>query len=222
MAAGLGDDAGARRTGIDRKRAENSASTLPAPTPRKSRSTSAGFFGSDRNERVVAAVCTITTIAITKASGTSRSHRSGARSGKVGIGKVAGTVPTTLTPLFSSPAPITASVAATSPISAPGIFALIVSQTNTAASTPKPSSMVTGLDLPSWPAIAPMRSSVDPGGEGRPSTPGSCDTMMCTEMPSRNPTVTGTDNRFAMPPSLNRPLASSMRPTISASAIASA
>ena len=171
---------------------------------------------------MVAAVCTITTIAITKASGTSRSQRSGARSGRVGIGKVAGTVPTTLTPLLSSPAPITASVAATRPISAPGIFALIISETNTAASTPKPIRMVTGLDCPSWPAITPMRSSVDPDGEGRPSTPGNCDTMMCTEMPSRNPTVTGNDSRFATPPSLNSPLATSMTPTISASAIASA
>ena len=198
------------------------ASTLPAPTPRKSRSTSAGCFGSDRNERVVAAVCTITTIAITKASGTSRNHRSGASSGRVGIGKSAGTVPTTLTPLASRPAQTTASVAATRPISAPGIFGLIVSETNTAASTPKPIRTVTGLALPSSPAITPMRSIVDPAGEGRPSTPGSCDTMMCTEMPSRKPTVTGTDSRLAMPPRRNSPLATSMTPTISASAIASA
>ena len=70
--------------------------------------------------------------------------------------------------------------------------------------------------------ITPIRSSVDPDGEGRPSTPGNCDTMMCTEMPSRKPTVTGTDNKLAMPPSLNRPPATSIRPTISASAIASA
>ena len=45
------------------------ASTLPAPAPRKSRSTSAGLSGSDGNERVVAAVCTITTMAIRKREG---------------------------------------------------------------------------------------------------------------------------------------------------------
>ena len=100
-------------------------STLPAPAPRKSRSTSAGLSGSDGNDRVVAAVCTITTTVMTKASGTRRTQCSGARSGRVGRGSVPGTMPTTLTPLLSRPSAIVASVAATSPISAPGIFALI-------------------------------------------------------------------------------------------------
>ena len=67
-----------------------------------------------------------------------------------------------------------------------------------------------------------MRSSVGPVGDSIPITPGNCDTRMCTEMPARKPTVTGTDKRFAMPPSLKMPLPTSIRPTISASAIASA
>jgi hypothetical protein len=67
-----------------------------------------------------------------------------------------------------------------------------------------------------------MRASVGPSGEASPSTPGSCDTRMCTEMPARKPTVTGTDNRLAMPPRRKMLLAISMTPTISASAIASA
>jgi len=61
---------------------------LPAPAPRKSRSTSAGLSGSDRNERVVAAVCTITTTVITKASGTQPHPFAPARCpGKVGLGQ---------------------------------------------------------------------------------------------------------------------------------------
>ncbi len=46
------------------------ASTLPTPTPMKSRSTSGGS-PADGNERVVAAVCIITTRLITMASGMS-------------------------------------------------------------------------------------------------------------------------------------------------------
>ena len=196
-------------------------STLPAPAPRKSRSTSAGLSGSDGNERVVAAVCTITTTVMTKASGTRRTHSSGASSGKVGRGSVPGTLPTTLTPLLSRPSAIVASVAATSPISAPGIFALIFSEMKTTASTPKPMQSVTGLVRPSSLASTPMRSSVGPLGDSSPSTPGNCDTMMWTEMPARKPTMTGTDKRLAMPPSRNAPPASIIAPTISASAIAS-
>ena len=52
---------------------------------------------------MVAAVCTITTIAITKASGTSRTHCSGAMSGSVGVGRLAGTVPTTFDALALEP-----------------------------------------------------------------------------------------------------------------------
>ncbi len=77
-------------------------------------------------------------MAIRRASGTSFAHRSGAMSGNDGVGKLAGTAPTTLTPLLSRPATMTAAVAATSPISAPGILALIVSDPATTASTPKP------------------------------------------------------------------------------------
>src|SRR4029077_1969562 len=109
------------------------AKMLPAPAPRKSRSTSAGWSGSDGNDRVVAAVCTMMTTTITKASGASRAQCSGETSGKVSVGSAAGTVPTTRTPLLSSPAQITAAVAATSPISAPGILALMASEANTIA-----------------------------------------------------------------------------------------
>ncbi|MGY4292706.1 hypothetical protein ACVWXN_000801 [Bradyrhizobium sp. i1.4.4] len=158
---------------------------------------------------------------MTKASGTRRTHSSGARSGKVGRGSVPGTAPTTLTPLLSRPSAIVASVAATSPISAPGIFALTLSAMKTTASTPSPMQSVNGLVRPSSVASTPMRSSVGPLGDGSPSTPGSCETMMWTEMPARKPTITGTDRRLAMPPRRKAPLASIIAPTISASAIAS-
>ncbi len=87
---------------------------------------------------MVAAVCTITMIAIRNASGASFTQRSGVSTGNEGVGSVPGTVPTTLTPLFSRWPRITAAVAATRPISAPGIRALIFSDPATMASTPKP------------------------------------------------------------------------------------
>ena len=61
----------------------NPASTLPAPTPMKSRLTSGGSSASDGNDRVVAAVCTITTIAMMRPSGTRRIHWPMATSGSV-------------------------------------------------------------------------------------------------------------------------------------------
>ena len=59
-------------------------------------------------------------------------------SGNDGVGSVPGTVPTTLTPLLSRPAQITAMVAATRPINAPGILALTASDPATTANTPSP------------------------------------------------------------------------------------
>src|SRR5205085_11820560 len=103
-----------------------------------SRSTSAGRSGSEGNDRVVAAVCTMMTTTITKASGSNRTQRSGEISGNVSVGNVPGTAPTTRTPLPSRPAQITAVVAATSPINAPGILGLMASEANTTANTPKP------------------------------------------------------------------------------------
>ncbi len=67
-----------------------------------------------------------------------------------------------------------------------------------------------------------MRSSIGPFGDGRPSTPGNCDTRMCTEIPARKPTVTGTDSRLAIQPMRNRLPRIRITPTISASATASA
>ena len=87
---------------------------------------------------MVAAVCTMITIEISSASGTSFAQRSGDMSGNDGVGSVAGTAPTTLTPLLSRLAHTTAAVAATRAISAPGILALIFSDPHTTASTPKP------------------------------------------------------------------------------------
>ena len=182
------------------------ASTLPAPAPRKSRSTSAGLSGSDGNERVVAAVCTITTIVITKASGTSRTHRSGARSGSVGIGKVAGTVPTTFDALALEPRHDHRQRRGDQPDQRARNFGAdrFGHEHHREHAEADAERIEVGL-AEMFAAIAPMRSSVGPVGECRPSTPGSCDTRMCTEMPARKPTVTGTDNRLAMPPSRNRP-----------------
>jgi len=58
--------------------------------------------------------------------------------GNDGVGSVPGTVPTTCTPFVSRPAQTTAAVAPISPISAPGILALIASDPATTASTPNP------------------------------------------------------------------------------------
>ncbi len=195
---------------------------LPAPTPRKSRSTSAGLSGSEGNERVVAAVCTMTTMAIRRLSGTRRAHRSKEISGSDGAGSVAGTVPTTPTPLLSRPAQITATVAPTRPISAPGMRALMASENATTANTPSPMQTVKMLASETCRASTAIRCSVGPSGCGSPSTPGICETRMCTEMPARKPTVTGIDNRLAMPPSRNSPPATRITPTISASATAKA
>src|SRR5262249_20408797 len=98
----------------------------------------AGLSGSEGKARVVAAVCTITTIAIKSARGTSLAHFSGAISGNDGIGSGAGTAPTTATPLLSRPAAIPATAAATDPITPPGIFALRGSPTARIARTPSP------------------------------------------------------------------------------------
>ena len=143
-------------------------------------------------------------------------------SGNDGVGSVAGTVPTTLTPLLSRPAQITAAVAAISPISAPGILALTASDPATTASTPNPMQTVKRLASPRCRASVAMRSSIGPLGVGSPSTPGICETRMCTEMPARKPIVTGVDSRLAIQPSRNRLPMMRITPTISASATASA
>lgn len=80
----------------------------------------------------------MTTTAIRIASDNSLIQRSGAMSGNDGVGSVPGTVPTALTPLLSRWPAITATVATTRPISAPGMRALIFSDPATSASTPRP------------------------------------------------------------------------------------
>ena len=98
----------------------------------------------------------------------------------------------------------------------------MASEANTTANTPKPIQTVKMLAWEScWPRT-PIRSSVDPPGVDRPSTLGICETRMCTEIPARKPTVTGTDSRLAIPPRRNIPPAISITPTINASAMASA
>ncbi len=87
---------------------------------------------------MVAAVCTITTMVISRLKGTSPAQRSTEMCGNDGTGNDAGTAPTTWTPLCSRSARITARVAATTPIRAPGIFALMASDSATTASTPRP------------------------------------------------------------------------------------
>ena len=199
------------------------ASTLPAPAPRKSRSTSAGLSGSDGNERVVAAVCTITTMAIRKRErhqprpllrsddpATTASAASPARCRP------------RRRPCFRDRPQITAIVAATSPISAPGILALIASDTGDHGQHAEADAERVEVGVAEMPRQLAMRSSIGPLGAGSPSTPGNCDTRMCTEMPARKPTVTGVDSRLAIQPRRNRPPTIRITPTISASATASA
>ena len=172
---------------------------------------------------MVAAVCTITTIVISRLNGTSRAQRSREISGNDGTGSDAGTAPTTCTPRCSRSAVITASVAAISPISAPGILALIASDSGDHGQHAEADHdrEDVGVAKVLRQHRHARRASVRLVA-GNPSTPGICDTTMCTEMPARKPTVTGVDNKLAMPPRRNTPLAVSITPTIKASATASA
>ena len=81
---------------------------LPTPTPTKSRSTSGGSSGSDGKERVVAAVCTITTTEMMRLSETRLVSWPAEISGTASAGSVAETAPRTLTPRLSSPNSTTA------------------------------------------------------------------------------------------------------------------
>jgi hypothetical protein len=84
---------------------------LPTPTPTKSRSTSGGSLGSDTNDRVVAAVCTMMTVAMMRVRGTSRTHRPTVMSGIASVGSATETFPRTATPRLSSRINTTAAAA---------------------------------------------------------------------------------------------------------------
>ena len=184
------------------------ARMLPAPAPRKSRSTSAGLSGSEGKERVVAAVCTITTIVITKASGTSRTHCSGAISGSAGFGSVAGHRADHFHASgLESRHDHRQRRGDKADQRARNFGADRLGDDHHRQHAKADARSCRGSTGRDAPRLSPMRSSVGPAGDSIPSTPGNCDTRMCTEMPARKPTVTGTDSRFAMPPSLKMPLA---------------
>ena len=151
---------------------------LPAPTPTKSRLTSGGWFGSDKNDRVVAAVCTMMMTAMIKASGTNCNTRPIAMSGITSLGSVPGISPSTATPRLSSPIRITAAAAAISPISAPGIRTSIRSEIVTRASTPTPMISVNILACGNSLARVDSRRSMAPSGAGNPRMAGSCEIRM--------------------------------------------
>ncbi len=66
---------------------------LPAPAPMKSRSTSGGSSGLEGKDRVVAAVCTMTTIEMIRLSDTSAGNWPAEISGTPNAGSVADTAP---------------------------------------------------------------------------------------------------------------------------------
>ena len=142
---------------------------LPTPTPMKSRSTSGGWSGSDTNDRVVAAVCTMTMMAMMRVSGTSCSHRPIGTSGMARVGSATGILPRTATPRLSSPSRMTTmAAAAISPSRAPGMRASIRSAIAISASTPRPMPSAKGLACGSCSSRVARRCSIAPCGEGKP------------------------------------------------------
>jgi hypothetical protein len=87
-----------------------------------------------------------------------------------------------------------------SPINAPGIRALIRSDTAMTARTPRPMTSVIGFASFTCPARIATRWSIGPSGEGSPRTPGNWEMKMCAEMPARKPIVTGIERRSAIQP----------------------
>ena len=171
---------------------------------------------------MVAAVCTMTTIAMMRPSGTRRIHWLTATSGSMSFGNPTVMTPSTGTPRLSSPIEATATLAAINPINAPGIRALMFSETVMIASTPRPIANVYGL---AWPRLAindARRASIGPDGAGKPRIAGSCEIRIWAEMPTRKPVVTGTDNRSATQPRRQIPPTMRKSPTMNASATASA
>ena len=196
-------------------------STLPTPTPTKSRSTSGASFGSEGKDRVVAAVCTMMTIEMMRLSGTRLTRFPPETTGIASAGILAETAPRTLTPRPSRPSSTTAALASARPINAPGIRALICSETVMIAKTPRPMTSVNRFVWFSCAASVATRCSMGPAGAGSPSIAGNCEIRMWTEMPARKPIVTGIESRSAIQPRRNIPAAKSKSPTISASAAAS-
>ena len=194
---------------------------LPIPTPTKSRSTSGGSSGLDGKDRVVAAVCTITTTAMMRLSDSSPGNRPTEMSGSASAGGAAETAPRTLTPRLSSPSSATPALASARPIKAPGMRASIRSDRAMIARTPRPITSVNGLASFRCVARVAIRCSMAPSGAATPRMPGSWEIRMCTEMPARKPVVTGIESRSAIQPRRKTPAKKSSNPTISASEAAS-
>ena len=124
--AGLGHDGGARRAGIDRKRADQSRQdTADADADEVAIDIRRLVGTRTGKDRVVAAVCTMTTIAMMRLSDTRLGKRPAEISGIASAGSATETAPRTLTPRLSSPSSTTPRSPAASPIKAPGIRASI-------------------------------------------------------------------------------------------------
>ncbi len=98
----------------------NAASTLPAPTPMKSRSTSVSKPPISANERVVAEVWVITMSATAKALGSRRQTRWADSVGACSAGRPAGNAPRVATPLALRSKAAEAASDRSTPMSAPG------------------------------------------------------------------------------------------------------
>ena len=133
--------AGSHRPG---RRRCSPASALAAPTPMKSRFTS-GPSALSEKARVVAAVCTITTSAMSTASGATMRNSSQEIIGSDGRGAAPPRDPSVATPRASRPSAIVADSARQRPISAPGKRGLKRSPASMIASTPKPKTNVQRL-----------------------------------------------------------------------------
>ena len=96
------------------------ASTLPAPTPMKSRSTSVSKPPSSANERVVAEVWVITMSATARALGSRRQTRWADSGGACRPGRPAGRAPIVTTPLAARSNAAEAASDSSTPMSAPG------------------------------------------------------------------------------------------------------
>ena len=112
--------------------------------PRQSRDRHPVVRWDPTNDRVVAAVCTITTMEMMRVSGTRPANRPVGISGIASAGSVPKTSPRTVTPRLSSPISTTATVARMSPINAPGMRASIRSDRAMTARTPRPMNSVMG------------------------------------------------------------------------------
>ena len=105
-AARRSDDRGARRAGVEQgNTAVKPAGSLAAPTPAKSPATSGSPADLEWKLRVVAAICTITTMATISASGATARKLSNEIAGKAKRGTTAGKAPRVAAPRASRPSP---------------------------------------------------------------------------------------------------------------------